>query len=174
MAITAAKHIHQGKTLNKYIMKLSEIKNRLSLIEELNFKLPNGQFVPKNFHVTEVGMIHKHFIDCGGVVREEKVVNFQLWEDERDINHRLKPGKLSNIIALSESKLGIGDFEIEVEYQSDTIGKYGLEFDGTNFLLTSKQTDCLAKDGCGIPAAKKMVLEVANSSGCCTPGGGCC
>jgi hypothetical protein len=57
----------------------------------------------------------------------------------------LKPQKLLNIIALSENRLGIGDLEVEVEYQSDTIGKYGLGFDGTNFQLLSKKTACLRK-----------------------------
>ncbi len=157
-------------------MKLSEIKNHLSTAHAVNFQLPNGQFVPEHFHVTEVGMITKNFIDCGGTVRAEKVVNFQLW-NANDTEHRLKPQKLINIIALSEKVLGIEDLEIEVEYQSDTIGKYGLEFDGKNFLLTSKQTDCLASDSCGIPADKKKVtlsaLQASNES-CCAPGSKCC
>jgi hypothetical protein len=54
----------------------------------------------------------------------EKFANFQLW-DTNDFEDRLKPQRLLNIIALSEEKLNIGDLEIEVEYQSDTIGKYG-------------------------------------------------
>lgn len=150
-------------------MKLSEVKKHLSQAEAVNFKLPSGEMVPEHFHVTEIGLVTKHFIDCGGVERIEKVVNFQLW-NANDYEHRLKPGKLLNIISLSEEKLGIGDLEIEVEYQSDTIGKYGLDFDGSNFLLVSKFTDCLAKDNCGIP-----ILELANDGAkCCTPGGGCC
>lgn len=157
-------------------MKLSEVKKYLTTIETVNFQLPDGSFVPEHFHVTEVGLITRHFIDCGGVERIEKVVNFQLW-DANDYEHRLKPQKLLNIIALSESKLGIGDLEVDVEYQSDTIGKYGLGFDGTNFQLLSKKTACLAQDACGIPAEKPKVrlsdLQ-ANQSACCTPGGGCC
>ena len=61
-------------------MKLSEIKNHLTTASAVNFQLPNGTFVPKHFHVTEVGVITKDFIDCGGMVRHEKVANFQLWE----------------------------------------------------------------------------------------------
>src|SRR4051812_22038228 len=104
-------------------MKLSEIKTHLSTATAVNFELPNGSMVPENFHVTEVGVIAKHFIDCGGTVRNENVANFQLW-NANDTDHRLKPQKLLNIIALSEKVLGIEDLEIEVEYQSDTIGKY--------------------------------------------------
>jgi len=157
-------------------MKLSEIKKHLATAEAVNFKLPTGAFVPENFHVTEVGIVTKHFIDCGGTERLEKVVNFQLF-DANDFEHRLKPQKLLKIITLSEEKLGIGDLEIEVEYQSDTISKYGLHFNGKDFVLVPKQTACLASDACGIPPAKQKVqlLEVAaNKQSCCTPGSGCC
>jgi hypothetical protein len=53
-------------------MKLSEIKNILSNPENVAFRLENGTSVPEHFHVTEVGIVTKHFIDCGGVIRNEK------------------------------------------------------------------------------------------------------
>jgi uncharacterized protein DUF6428 len=147
-------------------MKLSEIKAHLDTAQSVNFKLHDGTCVPEHFHVTEVGVVTKHFIDCGGTVRNEKVANFQLW-DANDTEHRLKPGKLLNIIALSEKILGMEDLKIEVEYQSGTIGKYDLGFDGTDFLLLPKKTDCLAKENCGAP---QSIVE----SACCSPNGGCC
>lgn len=155
-------------------MNLSGIKNILNTVETVNFKLEDGTMVPEHFHVTEVGVVSKHFIDCGGVVRKENKANFQLW-DANDFEHRLKPGKLLNIIGLSEKVLGLEDLEIEVEYQSNTIGKYSLSFDGKDFVLQNMQTACLANDACGIPAEKQKVklgqLPMANS---CTPGGSCC
>jgi hypothetical protein len=157
-------------------MKLSAFKKALESLTDVNFILENGTMVPEHFHVTEVGMITKNFIDCGGTVRTEKVVSLQLWE-ANDFDHRLKPQKLLNIIALSEKALGIEDLDIEVEYQASTIGKFGLNFDGKNFVLTSKQTNCLASDKCGIPTEKlKVKLEelTTTSSSCCSPGGGCC
>lgn len=156
-------------------MKLSEFKKQLSTITDLNFVLPNGTVIPKHFHVTEVGQVTKNFIDCGGTVRNEKVVNFQLWE-ANDFDHRLAPKKLNDIIALSEKVLGLDDAEIEVEYQSETIGKYGIEFNGKDFNLTSTQTNCLAQDKCGIPAEKLKVnlVDLSNNQSCCTPGGKCC
>ncbi|MEP7093493.1 MAG: DUF6428 family protein [Flavobacterium sp.] len=157
-------------------MKLSEIKQILNTVETVNFQLPNGSYVPEHFHVTEVGLITKNFIDCGGTVRKETVVNFQLW-DANDFEHRLKPKKLIHIIELSEKILGIEDFEIEVEYQDTTIGKYDLGFNGKDFLLLNKQTACLAQDQCGIPADKtKLSLTQlhTNSTNSCTPGGSCC
>ena len=157
-------------------MKLSELKKHLEGLTELKFVLPSAQIVPQHFHVTEVGQITKHFIDCGGTERQEKVVNFQLW-NSTDYDHRLGVKKLSDIIQLSETKLGIEDAEIEVEYQGETIGKYGLEFSGSHFLLTAKMTDCLAPDKCGIPETKqKIKLSDLSSNGnaCCEPGGKCC
>ncbi len=157
-------------------MKLSEFKQKLSPLSELNFMLPNGTMVPKHFHVTEVGQVTKHFIDCGGTVRDEKVVSFQLWE-ANDFDHRLAPQKLMSIIKLSENVLKIEDAEIEVEYQGETIGKYTIDFNGHDFLLVSKQTNCLATDKCGIPPEKLKVNLIdlnPNSQSCCTPGSKCC
>ena len=55
-------------------MKLSEIKEILPTLDNVEFQLENGTFVPEHFHVTEVGQINKRFIDCGGVIRDEKAV----------------------------------------------------------------------------------------------------
>ncbi|MBV7267704.1 DUF6428 family protein [Winogradskyella luteola] len=155
-------------------MKLLELKSKLNQLETIAFKLPNGTLVPNHFHVTEVGRITKDFIDCGGTVRHEEVVNFQLWE-ANDYNHRLHPEKLLNIIELSEKVLELENREIEVEYQGNTIQKFGVDFDGKNFLLTTKQTDCLAKDKCGIPVEKqKIKLSDLSDEPCCSPDGNCC
>ncbi len=154
-------------------MTLEQIKAILSTLENVEFQLENGTFVPEHFHVTEVGQITKNFIDCGGTIRNEKVVNFQLWNAD-DYEHRLKPGKLLNIIRLSEEKLGIENSEIEVEYQSDTIGKYDLEFNGQHFILKNKTTACLAQDACKIPTEKTKRNLSELSSNSCAPGSGCC
>ncbi|MEY8759807.1 DUF6428 family protein [Chryseobacterium tongliaoense] len=157
-------------------MKLSEIKNILPSLENVEFQLEDGTFVPEHFHVTEIGMVNKNFIDCGATIRKEEKVNFQLWNAD-DYEHRLKPGKLLHIINLSEEKLGIGDFEIEVEYQDNTIGKYDLDFNGENFILKNKVTACLAKDACGIPQEKqKLNLNElkGNTESRCTSNSGCC
>ncbi|GGF04512.1 DUF6428 family protein [Flavobacterium limi] len=157
-------------------MKLSDVKTILQIVETVNFQLPNGNFVPEHFHVTEVGLVTKNFIDCGGTVRKETVVNFQLW-DANDLEHRLKPQKLIHIIELSEKVLGIQDFEIEVEYQDTTIGKYDLGFNGKDFLLINKKTACLAQDQCRVPAEKpklNLTQLTSDNANSCTPGGGCC
>ena len=155
-------------------MKLSEIKNHLKGLDKIGFQLPNGELVAPHFHVTEVGIIIKDFIDCGGNVRSEAVINFQL-QKENDYDHRLHPEKLVSIIELSEKIFKFDDLEIEVEYQGkETIGKYNLDFDGTNFLLTSKLTACLALDACGIPAEKTKIKISEAVGSCCDPSTGCC
>ena len=120
-------------------------------------------------------MLQRTLLICG-TTRKENRVNFQLWE-ANDYDHRLHPEKLLSIIELSEDKLGLQDEEIEVEYQGDTIGKYGIEMKGNNFILTSLTTDCLAKDKCGIPENKiKVSLNdlTAGEGESCAPGSGCC
>ena len=88
----------------------------------------------------------------------------------------MHPEKLLHIIELSEKTLQLEDLEIEVEYQNTTIGKYGIDYQGKNFLLTNTLTDCLAKDNCGVPEEKQKVAlaELTPDAGCCTPGSGCC
>jgi len=155
-------------------MTLTEFTSQLAPLKEVGFQLPNGTFVPPYFHVTEVGKVTKHFIDCGGTIREEEVVNFQLWS-ATDYNHRLHPEKLQDIIALAQQYLNIGDLSIEVEYQGQTIEKFGLDFNGSHFLLTQKMTDCLAKDNCGIPTEKSQkALSELPTNNACAPGSGCC
>jgi hypothetical protein len=156
-------------------MKLNDFKEALKQKSTIQFQLPNGTLVPAHFHVTEVGSITKDFIDCGGTIRHEKVVNFQLWE-ANDYDHRLHPEKLISIIELSENKLGLTNEEIEVEYQGETIGKYGLDTDGKTFFLTTQMTDCLAKDNCGIPTEKlkKPLAAITPNNSSCAPGSGCC
>ena len=157
-------------------MTLEEFKKAVSSINELNFKVQNGKAVPAHFHITEVGQISKNFIDCGGTIRKEEKVSLQLWESV-DVWHRLEPKKLLNIIELSEQKIGVGNHEIEVEYQGDTIGKYALEFKEGEFILQNQKTACLAEEQCGIPVGKikKNLSELTEkASNCCDPQSGCC
>jgi hypothetical protein len=56
-------------------MKLSDIKEILPTLDNVEFQLENGTFVPEHFHVTEVGVITKNLL----IVVEQsemKKVNF--------------------------------------------------------------------------------------------------
>lgn len=150
-------------------MKLSELLILLPSLKNVSFKLENGTEVPSHFHVTEVGINSKFFIDCGGIVRVDKKITLQLWA-ANDIDHQLTNDKFLDILNLSIQKLNIvEDAEIEVEYQGiNTIEKYSLAHNGVSFVLTNLQTACLAEDFCGIPT------PTSTTTSCCTPGGGCC
>lgn len=156
-------------------MKISEFKNALSKAENLTFKNVNGEFIPSHFHITEVGLSTKHFIDCGKSIHVDKKANFQIWVAS-DIEHRLQPSKLLNIIENSEYLLAGEDLDIEIEYQTDTVGKYALGFENGNFQLMATQTDCLAKSSCGIEEIKEKALNIlpmaenkcCSSASCCS------
>lgn len=157
-------------------MKLSAFKLALENINQFQIQLPNGTFVPNHFHITEMGLVTKNFIDCGNTIREEKYITFQVWF-AGDFEHRLTAEKVFKIIKASESLFTNEDLEIEVEYQMElTIGKFGIEFSDGVFKLTKKETTCLAEDHCGIPAEKMKVSlkDLQANASCCSPKSGCC
>ena len=153
-------------------MLLSAFKQTLRELDTLKFQLPNGQFVPANFHITEVGNVTRNYMDCGGLLREENKLNLQLWVAS-DTDHRLKPNSVLNILQLAEKQLGYSNLELEVEYQRSTVGRYKLAFDGAVFQLINTQTACLAPDQCSIPQEKPRVRVTAEGLSC-NPNSGCC
>lgn len=156
-------------------MKLSQFKSYLETLEQINFVLPNGIKIPSHFHITEVGMITKQFTDCGNTFRTSKMATFQLWTSV-DLHHRLAPSKILAIIQATDSLFAHEDLDIEIEYQQETIGKFGLAFSNNEFVLTNTQTDCLAKDNCGIPIEKiKTTIDGWKEKvSCCSPESNCC
>lgn len=159
-------------------MNLIQLKQHLHSLDQPVFTLPDQTVVPLHYHITEAALVNKNFIDCGGTLREEKTITLQVWV-ANDTNHRLTSVKLMQILNTFEKHFGIHpEMEVELEYQSETIGRYALEGNSTGFQLLSKFTDCLASDHCGIPDTKTKVnmADIGNSKSnvCCTPGGGCC
>ena len=130
----------------------------------LQFDLPSGKSVPAHFHLTEVGRVHKTFIDCGGTKRETVACQLQLWTAD-DTHHRLVANKLLAIIELAAPVLQSEDIPVEVEYgelvaATYTIGSAVTAFGEIVFSLVGKQTDCLAKDKCGVG-------ECGDKQACC-------
>ncbi|TVR34783.1 MAG: hypothetical protein EA390_02515 [Balneolaceae bacterium] len=157
-------------------MKLSEFKTYLSGVSKLNFLLPDGQPVPSHFHITEAGLVTKHFIDCGKTIHLKKTAMFQLWTAQ-DVWHRLKPETLIEIINKSDKVFRGEDPDVEIEYQMETIGKFGLTFKNGDFILTTTHTDCLAKEKCEIIPEMANHSDVADSEvgfTVCEPSSGCC
>lgn len=151
-------------------MNIVELKSSLQNISELSFELENGTKIPNHFHITEMGLTTKHFVDCGNKLRKEQYANFQIWYST-DTEHRLSPKKLNSIIENYTDFFSFENHEIEVEYQSDTIGRYGLKLENGKFILTSKQTQCLASEHCGV---KTEHNNVENATSSCGSGTGCC
>ncbi len=161
-------------------MKTSHFKKHLSGQESLNFVLENNIQIPPHFHVTEAGITTKQFVDCGNTIRTEKKLNFQIWLAE-DTEHRLSPNKLLKIIEKTEQLWGNEDLDIEIEYQTNTIGKYTLDKKDNDFVLLATSTACLAQENCGIEQKttkpKLNLAEISNKNVCCSPNtnsGKCC
>lgn len=157
-------------------MKLNELKHLLTTHSDRLFQvqLPDGSPVPVSFHVTEVGRVHKTFIDCGGTRRETATCQLQVWVGPDD-DHRLEAGKMVQILKKAESFLLSEDLPVEIEYEDTVISQYTLEGyqvrDHAVVLnLAHKHTDCLARELCGVAAGPKDKEEAP--SGCCG-GGGC-
>ena len=123
----------------------------------LHWMLPDGDFVPAHFHVTEVGRIQKDFIDCGGTTRSATTCQIQLWVST-DTDHRLTAGRFASSLKMAAPLLGSEELPVEVEYEAGTVSQYplgGVERTpaGVLFHLCTKHTDCLAPDRCGVPGA---------------------
>ena len=147
-------------------MNLSQFQQTLATYPNapLHIALPDGDCVPAHFHVTEIGRVHKEFIDCGGTRRESSACVVQVWV-AADADHRLTAGKLSKILELAAPILRGDDLPVEIEYESGTITQYPLSNiertpSGLLFDLVTKHTDCLAPDKCGVPG-------VSGAKGCC-------
>jgi hypothetical protein len=138
-------------------MKLSELKSILESQPEKfpRFILPDGDQIPAHFHLTEVGHVAKNFIDCGGTIRKTESSVLQLWVNDGDADHRLSAGKMAKILALGERVLPHDGLDVEVEYDDCAISQFpitGFENSGhhLDFAMTTKHTDCLAKEKCGV------------------------
>lgn len=153
-------------------MNLGDLKSALREHPDkaLFFVLPDGDPIPAEFHVTEVGHVAKNFIDCGGTRRSAEAAVLQVWVSEDDPGHRLAPGKLLSILDLAGSVVPSDGLDVEVEYEGCSISQYpvtGFAVEGgeLRFALGEKHTDCLAREACGLGSC------VAGPSG---SGGKCC
>ena len=167
-------------------MKIQPFLQTLSTLSELRWALPDGSLVPAHAHVTEVALMTRRFVDCGGTHRMERRIQLQLWV-ANDVDHRLEPTKLLRIIRETEAWMEWDNHEVEIEYQGKTIERYGVEIMEGVLALQPLQTNCLAQDRCGLP----MLEETSNTTrtveetvpqpksqapvvGRCKPGSGCC
>jgi len=150
-------------------MKTYELQNILGAHRDHDvvIMLPDGGRVPAHAHVTEVGRIDRHFIDCGGTVRRTSFCCLQVWVAD-DVDHRLTAGKLADIIARAAA-IEVSDLDVEIEYEDGFISQFPVlqaRVDGSAVVISlgTKHTDCLAKESC---------LPSQPGEDCCA-GSGCC
>ena len=140
-------------------MNIIELKKALAKCPEsvVRFALPNGAAVPAHAHVTEVARIDKHFVDCGGTVRQESMCRLQTWVAS-DEDHRLNAGKLLRILEKAKPLLKSEDLEVDVEHEVGYISQFlveGVSASGLEVTLQlgTRHTACLAIDQCCPPGA---------------------
>lgn len=133
---------------------LSQLKSDLAQYEDasIRFRLPDGSLSPAHAHITEVGLVTKEFIDCGGTTRIEKKCQMQSWVAD-DTDHRLSAGKLLSIIDKATSILGGEDLPVEVEHDVGFAAPFsmvGVALQGSELILSleGRHTACLAPDIC--------------------------
>jgi hypothetical protein len=142
-------------------MQISEFKKTLSenSCRNIRFMLPTGTKTPPHAHVTEVALIEKKFIDCGGTFRTDSLCRLQTWFAD-DTDHRLTAGKLLAILDKSAFFLGTTDLEVDVEHEAPFVSQFPiekLEVDDEVLCihLGIKHVACLAEDRCLPPNLNK-------------------
>lgn len=156
----------------------------LSLLKEhpnksLLFEYKEGHFVGANYHITEIKNITVDSVDCGAKTDFWKETIIQLWESPVEIGKR-EYMSTSKALAILERVDAIKpmqkDVEVKFEYSNTDfhtaqlfVNAFELNTDQIVIKLGVKQTDCKAKDECGVPV--DSVMQEENS---CAPGSGCC
>ncbi len=151
-------------------MTISELKALLAESPDrpLCIDLPDGGTIPAHFHVTEVAFTKKDFIDCGGTIRHEGKCLLQIWV-ANDVDHRVDSTTLARILEHGAPVLPTDALPIVLEYAMPGLTHLSLDAvsvreDALHLHLAHLQTDCLAKDVCGLTP----------NGDSCQPGSGCC
>lgn len=159
-------------------MLLHELKSLLSEYSDRHFRirLPEGDAIPLSFHVTEIGHVHKTFLDCGGTRREIETCQLQIWVGE-DYDHRIETGKMASILEKGKAVLPDDSVPVEIEYEDQVISQYTIRDhkitdEAVILELAHKHTECLAPELCGLPAITRLP-SLGGKNSCCGPGKTC-
>lgn len=159
---------------NEFLSLLKENPNK-----SLLFEYKNGHLVGANYHITEIKNITIDSVDCGAKTDFWKETIIQLWEsptekDKRDYMHANKALDILNKV--DSIKPMEKEVEVKFEYSNPNfhtaqlfVNGYEIGADQIIMKLGVEQTDCKAKDECGVPI--EVGSEADNS---CAPGSGCC
>lgn len=157
-------------------MKLAELKSLLRAHPSAfpRFTLPDGDQIPAHYHITEVGHVTKRFIDCGGTLHDKAdTCLLQTWFSDTDPDHRLRAGTFAKILDLGAQVLPHDDLEVEIEYDDCGVSQFSIDSaevlaEYIELQLRSKQTDCLAREKCGVDGCGRSdKAESAAAGACC-------
>ena len=106
-------------------MTLRKLHNVLETNPELfpRFVLPDGDYIPAHAHVTEVGHVVRHFIDCGGLTGKEEKALLQTHVGN-DTDHRLRSDRFAKILELGSRVIPSADLDVDVEYDCCVVAQY--------------------------------------------------
>lgn len=159
-------------------MKLKELKTLLQSHPTLHprFILPDGDYVPDHFHLTEVGHVTKRFIDCGGTLHDTTDLCLLQTYVADDVDHRLDAATFAKILALGNEVLPPHDLDVQIEYDCCVVSQYpittaAVTANHLEFQLGEIHTDCLAKEKCGIDGCASSEVDrdrnATVSASCC-------
>jgi hypothetical protein len=151
-------------------MKLRDLQDALERYPSAfpRFVLPDGDSIPAHAHVTEVGHVVRHFIDCGGTTGKEEKVLLQTHVGP-DTDHRLRSDRFAQILRLGNRVLPSADLNVDVEYDCCVLAQYPiteakLEGKHLNLILNRGRTQCRARE--------RRQSETADD--CCASSATCC
>ena len=141
----------------------------------VEFLLPDKTCIPSHYHITDVGSVHRYFIDCGGQRRNENYLQIQLWLGN-DKEHRLTTQMILKILQRSEVVLkklpDLQNSNIFIEYKTELLSQYPI----TKMELLNKKivcyTEALTTQCLATLRHKQEKKEEEKTSYCCVAN--CC
>ncbi len=159
---------------NEFLNLLKEHPNK-----SLLFEYKEGQFVGANYHITEIKNITVDSVDCGAGVDFWKETIIQLWEspNEHEKEEYMSAYKALGILNKVD-RIKPMEKEVEVKFEYSNPNFHTAQLFVNDFMFNDnqlvlklgvEQTDCKARETCGVPIETESKEEA-----CCTPGSGCC
>lgn len=162
---------------NELFELLNEHKNK-----SLLFEYALNQFVSPNYHITEVKHINIDSVDCAANKDSWNETIIQLWESpikESQESYMSSFKALSILKKVGTLRPYNMEAEVKFEYSNNNfhtaqlfVNAFKIENNQLIIILGIEQTDCKAKETCGIPETKNIMVTAEEP--CCSPSGNCC
>jgi hypothetical protein len=162
-------------------------QNLFQLLEQhqdkaLMFEYAPNQLVGANYHITEVKHLTIDSVDCGAQTDHWKETIIQLWESPNEIGKTeyMSVYKAMAILKkVGKMKPYTLDAEVKFEYSNASfhtaqlfVNDYTINGQQLMITLGVEQTDCKAKEACGV--SKELQPVGVAEEPCCSPDGNCC